>query len=101
MGLLFAGNCLLIARCEELSDRRGDAASYFAQPGRWRQLPELFFAGALGVGALGASFRPDAVFLALSLCSAASLALGRWRCAGQASADAILLIPWLFLAALR
>ena len=71
------------------------------QSGRWRQLPELFFAGALVVGALGTAVRPDAVFPALALGSAASLALARWRGAGQASADAVLLVPWFFLAALR
>jgi hypothetical protein len=98
LGMLFTGNCLLVARCEEASDALGDDASYFSKVGRRRWLPDWFLAAALVAGLALAWLQPAASSLALVASAAASLVVARWPGTTQALADAALLAPWLALA---
>ncbi len=97
MALLFSGNCLLVARSEQDSDTRGDAAAYYARPGALPFLPEFVFGLAVTIGVALALAAASPAAWALVLSGGASLVLARRRKAEQAAADAVLLVPWLFL----
>lgn len=102
MAVLFAGNCLLIARAEREIDARADPSAYYAIPTGFRRWPEACFLGAALLAGLGCKILIAPVVATLLACAVASLGLAFTEGHGkirevQAAADGILLLPWLAL----
>lgn len=103
---LVTGNCLLIARTERHWDELVDPAAFYSR-GPWsRPLPEGFLLASLALALLDGLHLPNPADLALVLCAGATWILGHWHGRGarlwtQASADALLLLPWVLIPALR
>lgn len=102
MALLFAGNCLLIARAEREIDAKADPSAYYAAATGFHRWPEVCFVLATMMAGAGWKILIPPVCASLMLCATASLILAlaesRWKIREvQALADGILLLPWLAL----
>lgn len=103
MVLLFAANCLLIARSESAIDHQMDPAAHFSRGGKRGRLPEILSLCAVAAGLYGRGLRGEGpagmalVFSGLAILGLAIAIPSENSDKVQPIADGILLSPWILV----